>query len=130
MTPKVLKQVHAEYTPARYNGLNTSGWSPIGDYILVKPDTVANSTSGGVELPDDIVERMELAAMTGIIVECGDEAFKWNADRTRHFEGKKPKAGDRVIFEKYAGKPILGEDSEHYRIMDDKAVGGIRKGAA
>lgn len=127
MQSKVLKQVHAEFTPAIYNGVNTSGWFPIGDYVLVRPDTVANKTSGNVELPDDIVERLELAAITGVIVECGDQAFKWNADRTRPFEGRKPKEGDRVIFEKYAGKPILGVDGAHYRIMDDKAIGGIKK---
>ena len=127
MNPKVLKQVHAEFTPARYNGVNTSGWQPIGDYVLVRPDTVASKTTGGIEMPDDIVERLELAAITGVIVECGDEAFKWNADRTRPFDGRKPKAGDRVIFEKYAGKPILGVDEANYRIMDDKAIGGVKK---
>ncbi len=68
MNPKVIKQVHAEFTPARYNGVNTAGWHPIGDYVLVKPDTVANKTSGGVELPEDLIERMELASMTGVIV--------------------------------------------------------------
>jgi chaperonin GroES len=74
-----------------------------------------------------MVERMQLAAITGVIVECGEEAFKWNADRTRPYEGYKPQPGDRVIFEKYAGKPILGDDAKHYRIMDDKAIGGIKK---
>lgn len=127
MQPKVLKQFQVEYIPAPYMGKNTAGWSPIGDYVLVRPDLIARKSSGGVELPDDLADRMELAAITGVIVECGDEAFKWNADRTRPFEGYKPKAGDRIIFEKYAGKPILGEDGGNYRILDDKSVGGIKK---
>lgn len=129
MEPKLIKQVHAEFTPARYNGVNAAGWSPIGDYVLVKPDTVENKTSGGVEIPEAVVERMELAAMTGVIVSLGDDAFRWNADRTRPFAGERPAEGTRVIFEKYAGKPILGDDGENYRIMDDKAIGGIRKKA-
>ena len=127
MEPKLIKTVHAEYQPARYNGVNVSGWSPIGDYVLIKPDSVAHKTTGGIELPEEIKERMELASITGVIVECGSEAFKWNADRTRPFGGNPPGPGTRVIFEKYAGKPILGVDGENYRILDDKAIGGIMK---
>lgn len=129
MEPKLIKQSHAEYTPARYNGVNTAAWSPIGDYVLVKPDAAADKSSGGVHLTQDTTDRMALAAMTGVIVELGDDAFRWNADRTRPFSGKRPSEGTRVIFEKYAGHPILGDDGEIYRIMDDKAIGGIRKKA-
>ena len=127
MEPKLLRTLHAEFVPAPYFGENKSGWTPIGDYVLVRPDAIARKSSGGIELPDDLAERMQLAAITGVIIECGDEAFRWNADRTRPYEGYKPQAGDRVIFEKYAGKPILGEDGKNYRILDDKAIGGIRK---
>lgn len=126
MQPKVLKQLQVEYLPAPYFGANPSGWSPVGDYVLIRPDEIAKKTTGGVELPDDLAERMQLAAITGTIVQTGDEAFKWNADRTRPFEGYRPKAGDRVIFEKYAGKPILGEDGISYRILEDKSIGGVK----
>jgi co-chaperonin GroES (HSP10) len=127
MQEKLLRTIHCEYQPAMYLGANFSGWTPIGDYVLVRPDDVARKTSGGIDLPDDLAERMQLAAITGVIIECGDEAFRWNADRTRPHEGYKPIAGDRVIFEKYAGKPILGEDGKNYRILEDKAIGGIKK---
>lgn len=126
MQPKVLKQLQVEYLPAPYFGANASGWSPVGDYVLIRPDEIAKKTTGGVELPDDLAERMQLAAITGTLVETGDEAFKWNADRTRPFEGYRPKAGDRVIFEKYAGKPIMGEDGISYRILEDKSIGGVK----
>jgi co-chaperonin GroES (HSP10) len=127
MEEKLLKTIYAEYVQAPYMGENKSGWKPWGDYILIRPDMIAKKTSGGVDLPDDLAERMQLAAITGVIVECGDEAFKWNADRTRRTEGCVPRAGDRVIFEKYAGKPIIGEDKNNYRIMEDKSVGGIQR---
>ena len=127
MEPKTLKQFQVEFLPAIYMGENRSGWSPVGDYVLIRPDQIMRKSTGGIELPDDLADRMELAAITGVIVECGDEAFKWNADRTRPFEGYRPQAGDRVIFEKYAGKPIIGDDGVSYRIMDDKAVGGVKK---
>ena len=127
MEEKLLKTIYAEYVQAPYMGENKSGWKPWGDYILIRPDMIAKKTSGGVALPDDLAERMQLAAITGVIIECGDEAFKWNADRTRRTEGRVPQAGDRVIFEKYAGKPIIGEDKNNYRIMEDKSVGGIQR---
>lgn len=127
MQPRVLKQFKVEYLPAIYMGKNRSGWSPIGDYVLVRPDAIAKKTSGGVELPEEIAERMELAAITGVVIECGSEAFKWNADRTRPFAGDPPKPGDRVIYDKYAGKPITGNDGVNYRILEDKSIGGIEK---
>lgn len=127
MQPKILRTVHAEYLPAIFLGTNKSGWEPALDRILVRPDKVLAKSTGGVELPDDLIERLQLAAVTGVVVAVGDDAFKWNADGTRPFEGYKPKPGDRVIFEKYAGKPILGEDGGDYRILDYKSIGGVQK---
>lgn len=127
MTPKLLKTVHAEYHPALFLGENKSGWHPALDRVLVKPDMVSAKSSGGIALPEDLMERMQLAAITGVVIAVGDDAFRWNADGTRPFEGYKPKPGDRVIFEKYAGKPILGEDGHDYRILDYKSIGGVQK---
>lgn len=120
MEPKILRQFQIEYVEAPYMGQNKSGWSPIGDYVLVRPDAVARKSSGGIELPDDIADRMELAAITGVLVENGPQAFDYLKD--------KPVPGTRVIFEKYAGKPIIGEDGNSYRIMDCTAVGGQKSG--
>src|ERR1700723_3582077 len=72
MQEKLLRTIHCEYQPAMYLGANFSGWSPIGDYVLVRPDDVARQTSGGIELPDDLADRMQLAAITGAFLECGD----------------------------------------------------------
>lgn len=126
MQQKLIKTLHAEFVQAPYMGENKSGWTPIGDLVLVRPDAIAMKSSGGVELPEELAERMQLAATTGVIVACGDEAFKWNADRTRLFDGEKPKPGDRIIFEKYAGKPIRGDDGNDYRFLDDKCIGGVQ----
>jgi len=125
--PRLLKTIHAEYVQAPYMGENKAGYSPFGEYVLVRPDMIARKTSGGVELTEDTVIRHQLAAITGVLVECGDEAFKFNADRTRRFESRPPQPGDRVIFEKYAGMPFLGADGNDYRIMEDKTIAGIQR---
>lgn len=126
LNPKVLAVRRAEYIPAPYFDKNESGCHPIGDRVLIRPD-IAASTSGSVKLPDDVIERAQMSATSGVIVQPGDDAFSWNSDRTRPFNGEKPKAGDRVFFDKYAGKVILGDDGVEYRLMDDVAIGGVRR---
>jgi chaperonin GroES len=67
-----------------------------------------------------------MAAETGVIVALGDDAFLWNGDRTRKWEGVKPKVGDRVYIQRYAGQVMLGEDSEFYRIMDANCIAAVK----
>lgn len=127
LSPKVLSVSRVEYIAAPWTGENKSGCVPVGDRVLILPDIAMTKSQGNIALPDDVVERMQLSASSGVIVEIGDDAFAWNSDRTRPFGGYKPKPGDRVHFEKYAGKEIVGDDGAKYRLVDDKAIGGIRK---
>jgi chaperonin GroES len=127
LNPKVLSVSRVEYIAAPWTGENKSGCMPVGDRVLILPDIAMTKSQGNIALPDDVVERMQLSASSGVIVEIGDDAFAWNSDRTRPFGGYKPKPGDRVHFEKYAGKEIVGDDGAKYRLVDDKAIGGIRK---
>lgn len=127
MQPKLLRssQKH-EFVPARFNGVNCSGYQPIGDHIMVLPDKASDVSSGGIEIPAELVERMTMAAETGIIIALGDDAFLWNGDRTRKWEGVKPKVGDRVYIQRYSGQVMLGEDGEFYRVMDANCIAAVR----
>lgn len=125
MEAKLLKTTQAEYVPATFDGKNESGYRPIGDRILVLPDSAAEKSSGGVFIPETVSEQQSYAAETGIIIELGDTAFTWNADRTRPFTGERPKAGDRVFFDRYSGGVLKGRDGKLYRFMDDKAIGAV-----
>lgn len=125
MQSKILSVRKAEYLPAIYSGKNESGCTPLGDRVLILPDTAA-SMVGKIQLPDDVRERAQLSGSTGIIIELGDDAFKWNFDRSRPWAGYRPKAGDRIYFDRYAGKEILGDDDNTYRLMDDKCIGGVQ----
>jgi co-chaperonin GroES (HSP10) len=127
MKPRLLKssQKH-EFIPARFNGVNGSGYQPIGDHIMVLPDKASDMSSGGIEIPGEVVERVTLAAETGIIVALGDDAFLWNGDRTRKWEGAKPKVGDRVYIQRYSGQVMLGEDGEFYRIMEQNCIAAVK----
>ena len=127
MQPKLIQTELAKYTPAVWTGKNESGYLPIGDMVLILTDQVASSSSGGIKFPEDVVERLNMAAETGTIAAVGPGAFSWSHDRKRPFEGRKPSPGDYVFIERYAGQLISGKDGLKYRLMADKQVGAVRE---
>jgi chaperonin GroES len=127
MNPKLLKSSQlGEFVPFPYSGKNESGYEPIGDRVLVGPDMASDMTSGGVALTADHVDRTTQAAETGVIVAVGANAFRWNFDRTRPWEGPKPQPGDRIYVQRYSGQVMLGEDGRFYRLMDYACVGAVK----
>jgi len=125
MQPKVLPLQKLGYLPATYSGKNEAGCTPLGDRVLILPDAAMSSTVGGIKLTEDFQQRAQLSATSGVVIELGDDAFKWNFDRSRPWAGYRPKPGDRVHFDKYSGKEIVGTDGNTYRLLDDKSIGGV-----
>jgi chaperonin GroES len=125
MQPRLIKTQHAEYRPGVYAGKNESGWTPIGDKVLVLTDQPAEQTTGGVWITEDTKDRMSMAAETGIVVALGHSAFLWNADRSRPLTGPRPGPGDFVYIERYAGQVIMGNDGQIYRLMSDACIAAI-----
>jgi len=122
MEPRLIKGLQAEYIPAKWSGKNESGVRVVGKTVLVLMDECSPRSSGGVELPPDIIERMTLAAESGVIVAMADGAFLLNEDMTP-WSGAKPTPGDRAYIEKYAGKLVKGRDGLTYRLMDYGSIG-------
>ncbi len=127
LNPKVLqgKGRQQQYLPPIWTGENKSGCFPIGEKILIQPYFAVAATAGGVHIPDEFKERMQLSAEMGVIVALGDDAFTWNADRTRAFGGYTPKPGDHVHYERYAGAVVQGDDGAEYRIVEDRQIGAV-----
>lgn len=121
LAPRMIKGLNAAYDEAVWTGENTSGLTPYGHYVLVKMDTCSAKSAGGVGLPDEMRERMNEAAETGCIYAIGDGAFS-RFDDGRPWVGEKPKAGDRVYVEKYAGVKAMGQDGSLYRIMSENNI--------
>lgn len=142
MEPRLIKGLHAEYVPAKWSGKNDSGVRVVGKTVLVLMDECSATTSGtaglalleeagikpqvgatvGTTLPAEIIERMSLAAETGVLVAISGGAFLLNEDGTS-WSGEKPAPGDRVYIEKYAGKLVKGLDGLTYRLMDYGSIG-------
>lgn len=125
MKPRMIKTLYAQYVPTEWDGVNNSGWSAYGDRILVLTDRAPEKTAGGITLPPEVKQDHDEAAITGVLIAVGNDAFVWNSDRNRRLEGERPKPGDRVMFVKYAGELLYGDDGLLYRVMEDRAIGMI-----
>jgi co-chaperonin GroES (HSP10) len=125
MQPKLIMTPLGQYEPAKWDGENTSGVDPINRRIVILPDTAAGQTSGKVYITEEMQERMAMAAETGVLVAVAVDAWTRSADRTGPYTGRKPKVGERIMFERYAGQIHHGSDGRIYRAMDCDCVGGI-----
>lgn len=122
MEPRLIKNLHADYIPAVWNGKNESGIRTVGKTVLVLMDECSPMTTGGIELPPDVIERMSMASESGILIAAAEGAFLLNEDNTP-WSGEKPKPGDRLYIDKYAGKQVKGRDGRTYRLMDYGSIG-------
>lgn len=101
---------------------NTSGVEPLDMRVIVKPDPAEKRTAGGIILPDQDVEKKEWAQTKGTLIAVGVNAWS-EAKATRGFVPPEP--GARILYAKYGGVALEGEDGEKYRIMNDEDVTGI-----
>jgi co-chaperonin GroES (HSP10) len=106
-------------TAYKIEPLNTSGFEPLDLRVLVLPDTVEERI-GSIIKPASIVEQDKWAQAKGILVAVGDNAWEEAAGRSPHFVTPQP--GERVLFGKYSGQSIKGDDGRDYRIMNDTDV--------
>jgi co-chaperonin GroES (HSP10) len=114
------------YIPVEWDGVNRSGIRLLGDEVMILPDTVPETTKGGIIIAKTTQETHGLAAQTGTIITVGPDAWRWDRSRTREFTNpEKPKPGDRVIFDRYGGKRQHGLDGKEYLIMSDFVIAGM-----
>lgn len=105
---------------------NEHGLKALEYKVIVHPVKAEERTKGGIVLPDIVVEKDKHAAMEGTIADISPLAFtyaEWPDDAS------KPTVGDKVIFSRYSGINVTGNDGREYRIMNDKDIVAVR-GAA
>ncbi len=86
---------------------------PLSDRVVVKPVVREEKTKGGLFLPDTVKEK----PMEGEIIAVGEGRVLDNGTKVTPVV----KAGDRVIFAKYAGTEVKFDDEE-YLIISEKDV--------
>ena len=92
---------------------------PLGDKVLVKPNTSEEKTAGGIVLPDSAQERPQ----EGTVVSVGTGRILDNGQKVEIGV----KTGDVVIYSKYGGTEIKIEGVEHL-ILDESSILAIKEG--
>ena len=88
---------------------------PLQDRLLVTRVAEAETTKGGIIIPDSAKER----PLEGKVISVG--AGKRLEDGTMAPLDVKP--GDRILFGKYAGTEIKIDDTEHVILREDEVLG-------
>lgn len=96
------------------------GFDPVEYNVLIAPEEVETKTSGGIIIPENTKETEQTAQVRGLIVSVSPLAF--NFDEWPTDAPPRPKAGDHVIYAKYGGTIIKGDDGRDYRLLKDKDV--------
>jgi chaperonin GroES len=92
---------------------------PLQDRILVKRLESEEKTAGGIIIPDNAKEK----PMEGEVISIGNGKMLDNG--AMH----KPdlKAGDTILFSKYAGSEVKIDGSEHLVMREEDILGVIEK---
>lgn len=102
---------------------NDSGFKPLGHRVLVVPDAIEEITAGGIVLATNTKGREEMAQVKGTVIAVGPTC--WRGTGAENW----CKAGDQIVFGKYAGLPWEGADGKKYRILNDLDIVGLITGA-
>ena len=92
---------------------------PLQDRIIVKRIDEEEKTKGGIIIPDSAKEK----PMEGEIVAAGPGKVLDNGTRV----APSVKAGDRVLFGKYAGTEVKIDGIEHLIMREDDILGIIER---
>ena len=91
---------------------------PLYDRLIVKRVEEKEQRRGGIIIPDSAKEK----PMEGKVTAVGKGRIMDDGKRSP----MEVKAGDRVLFGKYAGTEIKIEDKEHVILREDEILGIIQ----
>ena len=91
---------------------------PVEYKVLICLDKLEERTVGGIIIPDERRDRDQMAQTEATLVAVGGNAFE-------DWKGTIPKAGDRVLVAKYAGERPDKDESNPYRLCNDKDICAI-----
>jgi chaperonin GroES len=94
---------------------------PEGHKVLVRPDTTAETTSGGLHIPDSVQDSRQVAATRGEIIAIGPLAEVKFSEDLDGVTMREAKSGDRVMFAKFSGSSLMF-NREQYRVIIDQDV--------
>jgi chaperonin GroES len=93
---------------------------PLGDRVVVKPKTREETTKSGIVLPDTASERPQ----EGTVLSVGPGRLLDNGKRVE----MEVKAGDSVLFAKYAGTEVKLDDEDYLVIREGDLLAVMTNG--
>jgi chaperonin GroES len=90
---------------------------PLQDRIIVKRMEEEDMSKGGIIIPDSAKEK----PMEGKVIAVGNGKILDNGQKTK----PDVKAGDKVLFSKYAGTEVKIDGEEHLIMREDDILGII-----
>ena len=95
---------------------------PTGWRILILPYRGQGQTEGGIHLTEKTVERQQIATVLGYVLKTGELAYQ---DEHKFPPGPWCKAGDWVLFGRYAGSRFDIEGGEVKILNDDEIIAKV-----
>jgi chaperonin GroES len=92
---------------------------PLQDRVIVKRVEEEAKTKGGIIIPDTAKEK----PIEGVVIAVG----KGKATEDGTLVKPDVKAGDRILFSKYAGTEVKIDGVEHLIMREDDILGVIEK---
>jgi len=90
---------------------------PIGEKVVVQPESEEEKTSGGIILPDTAKQKPQM----GSVVAVGSGRLLDDGSRA----AMSVKVGDRVVYSKYGGNEVTVEGND-YLILDIDSIYAIQ----
>ena len=90
---------------------------PLNDRVLVKRVQEESKTAGGIIIPDTAKEK----PVEGVVVAVGNGKLLDNGSRV----APAVKAGNKILFSKYAGTEVKIANEEHLIMREDDILGII-----
>jgi len=105
------------------NNINDSGIKPIGMNVLLKMPKREEKTAGGIIIPENKLDTLNILSNVGIVLDMGYDSFiNINGEQTP--EEKRPKVGDYVYINTHAGRDIK-IDNQLYRMVSSDEIRAI-----
>lgn len=114
------KRAKDDVSSVTLSHVNLTGVHPVEFNVLVQPVPVERKTQGGILLPDETHDKHQAAAVEGTIIAVSPLAFSYDDWPVE----KRPKAGDRVVYAKYAGMTLTRHGAD-YRLLKDKDIAAV-----
>ena len=87
----------------------TIGIEPLGEMVLIELEQAAEKTASGLMLPEAAREKMNV----GTVVAVGPDA-------------ENVKAGNKVIYKKYAGTELTWDDKEYLLVKSEELQAKVK----